>query len=138
MPARDIYHDAVRAALEGDGWVITDDPLRLTWGTRDLYVDLGAERLLAAERAGNRIAVEVKSFVGASDMADLETAIGQFAVYNVVLTRTDPGRILYLAVPERAGTTVFEEPIGQLLVATYDLRLLVFDPVAEEVLRWMP
>ena len=65
MPARDTYHDAVCKALVKDGWTITDDPLRLVWGKKDYYVDLGAERILAAERHGRRIAVEVKSFVGA-------------------------------------------------------------------------
>jgi hypothetical protein len=68
MPARNIYHDCVRNALVNDGWVITHDPLRLRWGGKDLYVDLGAEQLLAAEKAGRRIAVEIKSFVGPSDV----------------------------------------------------------------------
>jgi hypothetical protein len=27
MPARDFYHDVVKAALITDGWTITDDPL---------------------------------------------------------------------------------------------------------------
>ncbi len=27
MPARDIYHDTVRNALEKDGWTITHDPV---------------------------------------------------------------------------------------------------------------
>lgn len=43
MPARDRYHDEVRRALIADGWQVTDDPLRLRWGKRDLFVDLGAE-----------------------------------------------------------------------------------------------
>ena len=49
MPARDIYHDAVKRALVKDGWSITHDPMRLPWGRKDLYVDLGAEKLLAAD-----------------------------------------------------------------------------------------
>ena len=48
MPARDIYHDAVKNALLKDGWTITDDPLHLKWGQKDMYVDLGAQQLLAA------------------------------------------------------------------------------------------
>jgi hypothetical protein len=48
MPARDKYHDAVRNALIKDGWTITHDPLRLVWGKRDMYVDLGAKKLLGA------------------------------------------------------------------------------------------
>lgn len=59
MPARDIYHQQVREALTKDGWAITHDPLRLSWGRKDVYVDLGAERLLAAEKGTQRIAVEV-------------------------------------------------------------------------------
>ena len=84
IPAHDLYHDAVKNALIKDGWTITHDPFRMEWGKRDMYVDLGAERLLAAERAGERIAVEVKSFLGASDIADLEQALGQFILYHDV------------------------------------------------------
>ena len=62
MSARDLFRDTVRRALIKDDWIITHDPLRLSWGGKDMYVDLGAERLLAAEKAGQRIAVEVKEF----------------------------------------------------------------------------
>lgn len=50
MPARDIYHNSVRNALEKDNWQITKDPFIIQWGTRDLYIDLGAEKLIAAEK----------------------------------------------------------------------------------------
>src|SRR5262249_51600621 len=85
MPARDLLHDAVRSALVRDGWTITHDPLRLNVPGRNLYVDLGAERLLAAERGAVQIAVEVKSFLGPSDVRDLEEALGQFLLYDFVL-----------------------------------------------------
>ena len=48
MPARDIFHQNVRNALTKDGWTITDDPLTLQFGTTDVFVDLGAEKLIAA------------------------------------------------------------------------------------------
>ena len=82
MPARDKYHNAVRNALIKDGWTITHDPLRLVWGKRDMYVDLGAKKLLGAQKGERLIAVEIKSFAGASEMADLEKAVGQFSVYR--------------------------------------------------------
>ena len=63
MPAKDIYHETVKNALIKDGWTITHDPLVLRWGTTDVYVDLGAEQLLAAEKNEQKIAVEIKSFV---------------------------------------------------------------------------
>ena len=40
MPGRDVYHNHVKHALIKDGWMITDDPLHLEWGVKDLYVDL--------------------------------------------------------------------------------------------------
>jgi hypothetical protein len=76
MPARDILHDVVKEALIKEGWTITNDPFLVAFGIRKVYVDLGAERLLAAERGTDQIVVEVKSFLGASRMADLEQALG--------------------------------------------------------------
>ena len=69
MPAKDIYHNVVINALIKDGWTITDDPFILRWGSKDLYIDLGAEQLLAVEKNGDKIAVEIKSFIGASQSA---------------------------------------------------------------------
>ncbi|MCU0570892.1 MAG: XisH family protein, partial [Oculatellaceae cyanobacterium Prado106] len=75
--AKDVYHDTVRVALEKDGWTITDDPLTLPIGERSVYVDLGAEKLLTAEKEGQKIAVEIKSFLSRSPVKDLEVALGQ-------------------------------------------------------------
>ena len=76
--AKDIYHEAVKIALIKDGWTITEDPLRLKFGGRMTYVDLGAEKLLAAQKEGQQIAVEVKSFLNPSPVKDLEQALGQY------------------------------------------------------------
>jgi len=138
MPAKDIYHDAVRNALIKDGWTITHDPLILKWGLKDLYVDLGAERLVAAEKEGRKIAVEIKSFVSQSEVEDLENAVGQFVLYHDILNRIEPDRVLYLAVREAIFTSVFEEPIGQVLLENQRVKLVVFDPQAEVIVKWIP
>ena len=138
MPAKDIYHDAVRNALIKDGWIITHDPLILKWGLKDLYVDLGAERLVAAEKEGHKIAVKVKSFVSPSEVEDLETAVGQFILYHDIMSRTEPERVLYLAVRTAVFTSVFEEPIGQILLENQRVKLVVFDPQAEVIVKWIP
>jgi hypothetical protein len=138
MPARDRYHDQVKNALIKDGWTITDDPLHVKWGQKDMYVDLGAERLLAAEKGERKIAVEVKSFLGHSEMADLEQAIGQYTVYDEVLLRAQPDRTLFLAVDEEVYDNLFEEPIGQLLLDSRRIRLIVFDPHSETIRLWIP
>ncbi len=77
-------------ALIKDGWTITHDPLILAVGRRDIYVDLGAEQPVAAEKEGRKIAVEVKSFVGPSAVHDLEQAISQYSLYRIVLTQDEP------------------------------------------------
>src|SRR5262249_10926944 len=137
-PARNIYHECVRSALKKDGWVITHDPLRLSWGGKDMYVDLGAEQLLAAEKGGRRIAVEIKSFVGYSIMEDLENAIGQFALYRAVLAEVDPDRVLYLAVPIAVLRDLFDEPLGKLLLQHKLAQVIGFDPQEEVLLQWLP
>ncbi|MEC4805171.1 MAG: element excision factor XisH family protein [Jaaginema sp. PMC 1079.18] len=138
MPARDYYHDTVRNALIKDGWTITHDPyrLKLTRG-KNLFVDLGAERLIAAEKGIEKIAIEIKSFRSASDMKDLEEAVGQFVLYEHLLNRYEPERKLYLAIPENVKISVFEEEAGQVLLEDKILRLLTFDVTKEEVVRWI-
>lgn len=138
MPAKDLYHDTVKIALIEDGWMITHDPLKLEVGKKDLYVDLGAERLVAAEKAGQKIAVEVKSFLGRSDVDDLAKALGQYVLYYSVLSEQEPERTLYLAIRSQVFENLFEEPIGQLLIRRERLKLLVFDVVTQRILKWIP
>ena len=99
MAAKDIFHDAVKRALEKEGWLITDDPLFLRFGGLHMYIDLGAEKVLAAERNQEKIAVEVKSFVTPSTTTEFSTALGQYLKYQLVLEEEQFERLLYLAVP---------------------------------------
>jgi hypothetical protein len=117
VPAKNIYHDAVVNALKADGWTITDDPLRVSYGGRELYVDVAAEqRTLAAEKGGRKIAVEVASFLSPSPVRDLEEAVGQYAIYRAILGETEPDRLLYLAVPHGVHESFLSERFGQLVV----------------------
>jgi hypothetical protein len=139
MPAKDKYHDTVKNALIKDDWTITHDPLRIRLARgRNLFVDLGAERLLAAERGVEKIAVEVKSFTRPSDMKDLEEAIGQFVLYAQLLKRYYPEHNLYLAVTDDTRRTVFEEEAGQTMIEDGIIRLVTFNPIEEEIVRWIP
>ena len=138
MPAKNIYHDGVVRALIADGWTITHDPLRVSFGGKDLYIDLGAERAaLAAEKDGRRIAVEISSFLSLSAVRDLQEAVGQYDVYRTVLAENEPDRVAYLAVPLRVFEGLLSERFGQLIVTRLHLRLLVFDEQAEKVVRWI-
>jgi XisH protein len=137
MPAKDLFHDAVKHALIQDNWLITHDPLSLKVGRKDLFVDLGAERFLAAERQGEKIAVEIKSFVGSSEVEDLRNALGQYVLYQSALAKIEPERTLYLAIRQRIYTDVFEEEIGRMLLEQGVVKLIVFDPKTEVILQWI-
>ncbi|HEV8160739.1 MAG TPA: XisH family protein, partial [Pyrinomonadaceae bacterium] len=115
MPAKDLLHDCVKNALVKDGWKITDDPFRLKYKGRKLYVDLGAERILAAEKGSRKIAVEIKSFAGHSEMNDLENALGQFIFYRAILSENEPDRELFLAVPDEIFQSIFQNEFHELL-----------------------
>ena len=54
MPAKDIFHNTVKIGLEKEGWEITSDPLYLDFGGIEIYIDLAAEKLIAAEREGKK------------------------------------------------------------------------------------
>jgi len=139
MPAKDTYHNTVKAALVKDGWTVTHDPFRIRLARgKNLFVDLGAERLLAAERGLEKIVVEIKSFTRASDMKDLEEALGQFVLYAQLLKRHAPDPTLHLAVSEDVRKTVFEEEAGQVLIEDGIIRIVTFDPPVKEVIvRWI-
>ena len=136
MIAKDIFHIHVREALEKDGWIITDDPYILRAEEIDYEVDLGAERLIAAAKANEKIAVEVKSFLRQSKVYEMHNALGQFNTYSFALKSQEPSRILYLAVPENIYSEFFQTKFIKSLVDYYDMKLIVFDPSEKNIVRW--
>ncbi|WP_445251197.1 MULTISPECIES: element excision factor XisH family protein [unclassified Microcoleus] len=85
-------------------------------GKRTLNVDLGAEKILAAEKQGRKIAVEVKSFLSVSPVHDLEEALGQYIVYEDILELSEPERIVQ-RIPglSSVGTRQCRVPTGSSL-----------------------
>jgi hypothetical protein len=136
MPATDTYHDAVKNALVKDGWTITHDPYTLAFGQKNVFVDLGAERVLAAEKGQEKIAVEIKSFQGASDVRDLEMAIGQYVFYRALLSRFEPERKLFLAVPYSVFVSTLDEPIARPVLEDLAIACIAFDPQQEVIVKW--
>ena len=136
MAAKDVYHEAVKEALKKDRWHVTRDPLYLAVGGVEMYIDLGAEPLIAAEKEDQKIAVEVKSFLQPSTISEFHTAVGQFLNYRRALRTTEPDRRLYLAVPLETYKTFFMLPFIQEGVAEYQLYLLVYDAEEQVIISW--
>ena len=103
-----------------------------------MYIDLGAERIIAAERNNQKIAVEIKSFVGPSETIEFSTALGQFLKYQLALEEDQPDRRLYLAVPQDTYRTFFGLELTRRLVERYKVSLIVYDPEEEVIVQWQP
>jgi XisH protein len=137
MPAKDLFHDCVKVALIRDGWRISHDPYSLKIGKKDLFVDLGAEKLITAEKDSIKIAVEIKRFVSPSEIQDLENALGQYILYQNVLQKIEPDCVLYLAIREAVFHKLFEQEVGQILLENKILKLLTFNPETEVITKWI-
>ncbi|RLT37509.1 MAG: fatty-acid oxidation protein subunit alpha [Chloroflexi bacterium] len=136
MPSLDIFHETVGNALDKDGWTITNNPLFLRMGADSFYIDFAAEKMIAAEKQGRKIAVEVKSFVGVSFATDFHLAVGQYMNYRLLLAEKEAERALYLAIPLDIYTSFLKREFVRKAIQQHGLRLLVFDPQKEEILEW--
>ncbi|MDJ1182451.1 element excision factor XisH family protein [Roseofilum casamattae] len=135
--AKDKYHQLVKTALVNEGWQVTDDPLIVSAGSRKVQVDLGAERLITAERDREKIAVEVKSFVGLSALHDLYTALGQFNVYQYALEKEMPERELFLAVPSDTYNDFLKEEFMQELLDRHRVKLIIYHIERGTIDQWI-
>ena len=117
---------------------MTDDPLTLSYEDKNVFPDLGAERLLlGAERGLEKIAVEIKSFIRRSVLQDLEEALGQYLIYRSFLRRIEPDRILYLAISDLAYNLFTESKAIQMLLNDYEVRLVIVNPDTKEIITWI-
>lgn len=139
MVAKDIYHEPFVRALQKDGWKITHDPLSILIDATTLLIDIGAEEMVTADKNGERIAVEIKSFISLSAVQDLKEAVGQFWLYELALQKS-PGhrdRTLYLAIRAEMYESVFVKGVGKLFLERHALRLIIFNSDTEEIREWI-
>jgi XisH protein len=98
---------------------------------------LGAEPMIAAEKEGQTIAVEIKSFVGPSNINEFHRAIGQFIDYSIALEEEDPNRILFLAIPDIIYTTFFQKNIIRKAIERVKGKIIVYNPVNQTIEQWI-
>jgi hypothetical protein len=136
--AKDIYHQAVRNALEKDGWTITHDPFRIpkrVIGAK-LEIDLGLEKVIIAEKNTEKIVVEVKSFLKTSLVHEFHSVLGQYLNYVIGLEKIHSERQLYLAIPKNAYADLSEMPLFQAAIDKFDVKVIIFEPEKEIISAW--
>lgn len=135
--AKDKFHDSVKKALIKEEWIITNDPLFLQFGGVDVYIDLGAEKLIAAEKNNQKIAVEIKSFLNISVISDFYTALGQFLSYRLILQEEESERVLYLAIPFDIYNNFFQLLFARKAVENYQIKLIIYNYKKEVIVQWI-
>lgn len=134
--AKDLFHNAVKNALLKEEWIITDDPLTIKIDGVKLEIDLTAEKVIAAEKEGRKIAIEIKSFLNPSTITDFHAALGQFLNYRLALQMTEQNRVLYLAIPFETFESFFQERFVRESVKLHQIRTIVYDPKKEVIVEW--
>ncbi|MBD1845504.1 XisH family protein [Cyanobacteria bacterium FACHB-63] len=127
----------MKNALSKDGWIITKDPLTIEYEEIQVYADMAATKLFAAERDTRKIAVEVKSFISPSPVRDLELALGQYIIYRSFLKLTDPNRQVYLAIREEVFNSFFQLKAIQTIIEQNQIFLIVIDTTNEVTMQWI-
>lgn len=135
--ARDKFHEEVKSALQDEGWSITADPLYLKVGRIPIHIDLGAEKLIAAEKEGEKIAVEVKTFGIASFITALHEAVGKYLIYREALKLEGSKRILFLAMPADVYEAFGEEPLVKAVFSQHKFKLILYEPHTKKIKSWI-
>jgi len=137
--AKDKYHTEVREALESDGWMITHDPFLVSYGVSNVEVDLGAEKLIGAEKEGRKIAVEIKSFLERSKVYAFHQAFGQYMIYQMALdynAMTD--RKLFLAVSlDVYNAFLIKQQMVEDAVEKHGLNLIIVNMKTKQIVKWI-
>lgn len=134
--AKDIIHDSVKQAIEKAGWTVTNDQYTVQFAEFTVYADLAAERVLAAQRGTEKIAIEIKSFIKRSAVQDVRDALGQYMMYQAYLGKIEPDRKLYMAISSRTYRDVFGLKAVQFLVEKFSIATIVVDIEREEIIEW--
>jgi hypothetical protein len=135
--ARDKFHDLFRKALENEGWNVTHDPLRLKTGRIPVLIDLGAERILAAEKGEEKVAIEIKTFGNPSFITAFYEAVGKYIVYQEAIQILEPNRLLYLALPDDVYEGFAEDLLIDSVFQRHQFRIVTYDSEHQIIVKWI-
>lgn len=138
MPIEDHYHPVVVRCLIKAGWSIIKEQEYVSVGTRDdtnrrLFIDIKAQR----NNDEQLILIEVKG-LERSPVHELMELLGQYLVYRMALDYLSIEIPLYIAIAEAAYQDIIQHVLGQEMMRRYAIPLLIFDPIGEEIIQWIP
>lgn len=137
MPKKDIFHETVKTALQKEGWRISHDPLFVpTEGGVNFFIDLGLQGMIGAQKDGEHIAVEVKSFDENSPVYSFYEVLGQFLIYEMALLEQLNPWELYIAMSDLGFKKLDEAPIFSKAIRRFGLKFVIFDPISQSVVEW--
>ncbi len=106
----------------------------LSDNVRHIWVDLSIRR----DESDSLILIEIKGFERTAAPLDaLMAALGQYAVYKAMLEYLGMNNALYLTIPVAAHKGIFQAPVAQQSVKNLGVKLIIFDPVTEEIVSWL-
>jgi ferric iron reductase protein FhuF len=113
------------------------DPYILKTEGVNFPIDLGAEKLIAAEKENEKIVVEIKSFLSESVPNEFHTALGQYLDYELGLEDQEPDRLIFLAMPDKIHQKIQKIPLLQKALNRYNVKTIIFDPISETIKQWL-
>ena len=99
-------------------------------------MDLGAEKMISAQKGTEKIVIEIKNFSQTSFIHAFHEATGQYDNYLLALEEVAPERLLFLAVPKNIWNTYFQERFIQKVVNHKRIKIIVYDPENEIIILW--
>jgi XisH protein len=75
--------------------------------------------------------------ISLSPTHELNAAIGQFIAYRLALEELEPDRRVYLAVPIATYSDFMQRPFPRRMIDVNRVPLMVYDPIQEEILKWL-
>ncbi|MEQ1744873.1 MAG: element excision factor XisH family protein [Saprospiraceae bacterium] len=137
--AKDLIHNAVREALENDGWTVVRDPFTVDLTGDDTYfdIDLAAEKKMSDGGVVRIAAIEIKSFTGLSILYAFHEALGQFLNYRAALDEEGFNMELYLAVSVEGWERISELSFIQRRIRQFQLKFILADIHTKTIVEWI-
>ena len=135
--AKDKIHEIVKKAIENDGWLITHDPLIFQINNDFIAIDLGAEKMIIAERGNKKIAVEIKTFDQPSLIYEFHKVLGQYYNYETVLSVTDKQRELFIAIPDVIHNILLKNSIIKKSIERIKMKFIIVNLENSKIVEWI-